>query len=200
MNKVIITILSIIVLMISILVGIQVFKTQNNNITEHQIAQISEEIEDDCTEEWKELYEQNTMNLQVNTQENIRLSPNCSFTFQTHYTGCGHTSRKYMNIPQQLVNKTEEELQELYNEWKIKTFTTNEVILEKEETGECGEHYVLRDVDGKIVIYVIKDGKEEEYEKTEISTDYLTETDKITMKEGLKVNRKRELKSSNRRF
>ncbi len=196
MNKVIITILSIIVLMISILVGIQVFKTQNNNVTEHQIAQISEEIEDDCTEEWKELYEQNTMNLQVNTQENIRLSPNCSFTFQTHYTGCGHTSRKYMNIPQQLVNKTEEELQELYNEWKIKTFTTNEVILEKEETGECGEHYVLRDVDGKIVIYVIKDGKEEEYEKTEISTDYLTETDKITMKDGLKVIRKRELKSS----
>ena len=196
MNKVIITILSIIVLMISILVGIQVFKTQNNNVTEHQIAQISEEIEDDCTEEWKELYEQNTINLQVNTQESIRLSPNCSFTFQTHYTGCGHTSRKYMNIPQQLVNKTEEELQELYNEWKIKTFTTNEVILEKEETGECGEHYVLRDVDGKIVIYVIKDGKEEEYEKTEISTDYLTETDKITMKEGLNVIRKRELKSS----
>ena len=197
MNKVIITILSIIVLMISILVGIQVFKTQNNNVTEHQIAQISEEIEDDCTEEWKELYEQNTMNLQVNTQEDIRLSPNCSFTFQTHYTGCGHTSRKYMNIPQQLVNKTEEELQELYNDWKITTFTANEVILEKEETGECGEHYILRDVDGKIVIYVIKDGKEEEYEKTEISTDYLTETDKITMKEGLKVNRKRELKSSN---
>ncbi len=197
MNKVIITILSIIVLMISILVGIQVFKTQNNNVTEHQIAQISEEIEDDCTEEWKELYEQNTMNLQVNTQEDIRLSPNCSFTFQTHYTGCGHTSRKYMNIPQQLVNKTEEELQELYNDWKITTFTANEVILEKEETGGCGEHYILRDVDGKIVIYVIKDGKEEEYEKTEISTDYLTETDKITMKEGLKVNRKRELKSSN---
>ncbi len=193
MNKVIITILSIIVLMIAILVGIQVFKTQNDNVTQHQIAQISEEIEDDCTEEWKELNSQNSINLQVNTQENIKLSPNCSFTFQTHYTGCGHTSRKYMNIPQQLVNNTKEQLQELYNDWKITTFKDNEVILEKEVSGECGEHYVLRDVNGKIVIYIMKDGKEEEYEKTEISTDYLTETDKITMQEGLKVNGKENL-------
>ncbi len=192
MNKTIITIISIIAIITAIWGGIKIFEIQKGNQEEHQ-AKVSEIIEDECTEEWKELNMQNTIDLQTNTQEQIKLSPNCNFTFKTHYTGCGHTSNEYNNIPQQLVNKTESEIQELYNDWKVTTFTSNEVILEKEENGECGEHYILRDVDGKIVVYVMGEKGEEEYEKTEIATDYLTETDKITIKEGLKIYGKENL-------
>ena len=60
--------------------------------------------------------------------------------------------------------------------------------MNKTEQGECGEHYVLRDIDGKIVINIIdSEGKEKEYQKTDISTDYLTDTDKIEIKNGIKV-------------
>ncbi len=193
MNKAIVFVMCIIAIIFAIFLGIQVFKIQNEKDNIEYNVQLSEAIEDECTEEWKELNSENVLNLQVSTQENVTLSPNCSFTFQTHYLGCGHTSKKYINIPQQLVNKTKEELQELYQDYKITKFTANDVILEKETEGECGEHYVLRDVDGKVVIYVIKNDKEEEYERTEISTDYLTETDKIAMKNGLKVFGKEEL-------
>lgn len=79
-------------------------------------------------------------------------------------------------------------MEELYSDWNIEKFQNNEVILSKTENGECGEHYVIRDVNGQIVIYIIdNNGEEKEYEKTEIATEYLTETDKITIKNGLKV-------------
>ncbi len=196
MNKIIIAIISIIIIIIAIFGGIKLFETINNNQVSNQIqyqTETSEVIEDECTEEWEELNNKNTLNLQANTQEQIQLSPNCSFTFQTHYEECGHTSRQYNNIPTQLVNKTKEEIQQLYNDWEITTFTSNEVVLDKNMEGECGEHYVLREVAGKIVIYVMKNNTEEEYQKTEISTDYLTETDKITIREGLKVYGKENL-------
>ena len=81
MNKIFIVLISIIVLSIAIFLGVQTFKTQNEKKkVENQIA-LSETIEDDCTEEWKELNAENTLDLQVNTQEQERLSPNCSLKF-----------------------------------------------------------------------------------------------------------------------
>ncbi len=191
-----ITIIAVAIIMTAIWAGIKLFETRDEQQMANQIeyqTEISEEIEDECTEEWEALQNENMLNLQANTQEQIQLSPNCSFTFQTHYAGCGHTSRQYNHIPQQLVNKTEAQIQELYSDWKITTFTSNEVILEKDMEGQCGEHYVLREVAGKIVVYVVGENGEEEYEKTEIATDYLTETDKITIREGLKVYGKENL-------
>ena len=52
----------------------------------------------------------------------------------------------------------------------------------------------MKDKDGKVVIYkLLEDGTENEYEVTDISTEYITDTDKINMKIGIKVNGKQEL-------
>ena len=60
--------------------------------------------------------------------------------------------------------------------------------------GECGEHYIVRDRGGQVVIYnVQKDGTETEYEVTGITTQYLTDTDKINMEKGIEVNGKQNL-------
>ena len=116
------------------------------------------------------------------------------FTQEKYYEKCGHTTRQYSNIPEELVNKTREQLQESYPDWEIETFASNEVVLSKKIEGECGEHYVVRDTDGKVTIYqVTESGQEIEFEQTEISTEYLTETDKINMKNGIRVNGKEEL-------
>ena len=46
-------------------------------------------------------------------------------------------------------------------------------------SGECDEHYILKENEGKINIYKINENQQEElYETTEISVDYLTEEDK----------------------
>lgn len=56
------------------------------------------------------------------------------------------------------------------------------------------EHYVLKAVNKYIKVYSIgKDEKEELYLSTDISTEYLPETDKISLREGIHVYSKEEL-------
>ena len=68
------------------------------------------------------------------------------------------------------------------------------MILYREVDGECGEHYLVKEKDGKVVVYkILENGEEQEYETTQISTDYLTDTDKIEMQNGIRVNGQQEL-------
>lgn len=193
MNKVIVAMICIIVIIGAIFTGIFLFRPKEEapeGETEIKVAE-EEEILDECTEEYEQLQQENM--LETNSEEE-KISPNCSFTLEKYYEKCGHTTRQYSNIPEELVNKTREQLQESYPDWEIKTFASNEIVLSKKMEGECGEHYVVRDTDGKVTIYqVTENGQEIEFEQTEISTEYLTETDKINMKNGIRVNGKEEL-------
>ena len=48
----------------------------------------------------------------------------------------------YLKYADVLVNKTQEDLKEKYEDWNIEKFSDTEIILSKEEEGECGEHYI----------------------------------------------------------
>ena len=116
------------------------------------------------------------------------------FRLKKLYKKCGHETSEHLEISEELVNKTKEQLQEKYNGWEIEKFSDTEIILSKYEEGVCGEHYMIRDNNGQVTIYeVLEDGKEQEYEVTDISTEYLTDTDKINMKNGIEVNGKQNL-------
>mgnify|MGYP004566482335 CR=1 FL=1 len=53
---------------------------------------------------------------------------------------------------------------------------------------------MVKDNEGKVTIYKIQeDGSETKVEETDIYTEYLTETDKINMKNGIRANGKQEL-------
>ena len=193
MNKVIIILAIILVILCAAILGVQVYMNNNTNVakveSENNIA-LSEKVTDECTEEWNAISENV---LETNSLEEIKLSPNCSFIFKKYYSGCEHTTNEYMNIPEELVNMNKESVQEKYPDWEITEFEANEVIMQKTFEGECGEHYVLRDVDNTIVVFKLENGVEQEYEKTSISTEYLPETDKISFREGLEVNGKENL-------
>lgn len=190
MNKVIITLISILVIIGAIIFGVALYtpKKEEAPTTVERIAE--ENIVDDCTDEYDEI--QNQM-IETNAQEE-KISPNASMTLNRYYTKCGHTASEYLEVPEELVNKTKNELQEKYAGWKVSKFTDSEIVLEKEENGECGEHYIVREDEGKVTIYeVLSDGTEKEYERTEIATEYLTETDKSNMEKGIIVNGKQNL-------
>lgn len=184
--------ISIIVIIVAIFTAIAIFHPNSAEDTgeiETEIAE--EEILDDCTDEYKEIEYRNT--IKANTQEE-KASPNCSLTTKTYYEKCGHTKSEYANLPQDLVNLTENEIQEKYPEDKIEKFSSNEIILYQEKEGECGEHYMVKDKEGTVVIYqILEDGSQKEIETTGISTEYLPETDKINMENGIQVNGKQEL-------
>ena len=192
MNKVITGLICAIVILVGIITAVVISKPNESKEQVKEETQLADEnILDECTDEYEELQE-NEM-LQTNAQEE-KISPNCSFTVRTYYKGCGHITSQYNNIPDELVNKTEEELKEMHPEYLIETFKSNEVVVYIEKEGECGEHYLVKDLNGTVVIYErSSDGTERLIEETGISTDYLPETDKIQIQEGIEVNGKQEL-------
>ncbi len=166
-------------------------KSSNENI-QNVINSVSEKIEDDCTKEYEELNESSNI-LETNSNEE-KISPNCLITLKRHYDKCGHTTKEYIDISDDLVNKTKEDIKDKYPTWEIEKFSSGEIILYKECSGECDEHYILKENEGKINIYKINENQQEElYETTEISVDYLTEEDKKNIKDGIKVNGKENL-------
>ena len=150
---------------------------------------ISEVIEDECTEEYEESQSATTV---VSKEEKV--AANAQLILKKYYRNCEHTINEYVEIPPELVNMTEEEVQAEYPDWEVIGFDTGKVTLYKEFEGECGEHFKLRVEDEKVVIYIVNsDGSESIYEKTNISSEYLTETDLINMQDGLEIYSKEEL-------
>ena len=154
---------------------------------------ISEKIEDECTEEYKEeqMEKQNTTEVS-STEEKV--AANAILILKKYYTKCDHTINEYVELPQELVNLTKEQVQEKYADWQVIGFEKGKITLYKEFDDVCGEHFKLKIEDGKVVVYTVNnDGTETLYEKTNISSEYLTETDLLNMQDGLEIYGKEEL-------
>ena len=190
MNKVIITMIAIIAILSAIFTAITLFKPNEEQDIAENIQQVSEEeILDDCTDEYESIQE-----IIKTNYEQEKTSPNCTLITKTYYKDCGHTTNQYSNLPENDVNLTEIELQEEYRDYKIENFSSNEIVLFQEKDGECGEHYMVKDKDGMVTVYqILEDGTQKEIEVTAVTTEYLTETDKISMKNGILVNGKQNL-------
>ena len=154
---------------------------------------IAEKIEDECTEEYKEeqMEKQNTTEVS-STEEKV--AANAILILKKYYTKCDHTINEYVELPQELVNLTKEQVQEKYADWEVIGFEKGKITLYKEFDDVCGEHFKLKVEDGKIVVYKENnDGSETLYEKTNISSEYLTEADLLNMQDGLEIYGKEEL-------
>ena len=192
MNKTVIAILVTITVIAGIVAAIFLINGESSSKEQVEPEQIemAEEVTDECTEEY-EYMEQET---EQAASEEEKLSPNAVLTFEKYYTDCQHTINRYEEVPEELVNATKEELQTKYNTWQIKEFLPEKVVLYQEIEGSCGEHYMLRDVNGTINIYELgQNGEETLLEETDIATEYLTETDMIDIQNGLIVYGKENL-------
>lgn len=191
MKKSWIIILVVAIIIIGIIAGLAIYnknEKSKNNIVENEINTISEKVTDECTEEYEELERQAKLDIETNSSEE-KISPNCLITLKRYYNECQHTINEYIDIPQNLVNGTQEDLEKEYPNWEIQKYSSNEIILYREFDSNCGQHFILRNDNGKITIYKINENNEEEvYERTEISVEYLTETDKVEIQNGIRVN------------
>ena len=193
MKKSIIISAVIVLFILGTVIGIILISNFSGEKKDIEISeQNQEEIYDECTDEYEEMLESNTL-VEETSSEGEKISPNCSIIFRRYYNDCGHTIEQYSSIPTELVNKTEEDLQEQYEGWIIEEFSRNQIILYREFDSECGEHYVLREKDGKIVVYLKTGDIEEIVEETDIATEFLTETDRIKLQDGIEANGRMEL-------
>ena len=186
MRKILIIVLIVVIIAIGVVLGIFIYNNNQNNknksnIIENEINIISEKVTDDCIEEMPEEIE--------TTSQEEKISPNCLVVLKKYYEECNHTINEYVDVPQDLVNGTEEDLKKEYPYWEIEKFSSTEIVLYKEFNSNCGQHFVVKEDEGKITVYKINENNEEEiYEKTEISVEYLSETDKSKISEGIRVN------------
>ena len=186
-----IKILAIILLTISIIMlSYILFWREEVNNNEAKIDNyISEVVEDECTEEYEEMQKVAVVSV---TEE--KLSANAILILKKYYDKCEHTINEYVELPPELVNMTEKEVQAEYPEWEVIGFEKGKLTLYKEYQDVCEEHFKLKIEDGKVVIYIINnDGTESIYEKTNISSEYLTETDLLNIQDGLEIYGKEEL-------
>lgn len=187
MNKIIIMLLSIIVVIAAMVTALIIYMPEKEESV--KIANIAQNKVDNDKNEME-----NVINVvETNTNEE-RISPNAFITFKQTYNECGHTKVEFVEVPQEFVNLTEEELKQKYPEWNVEKFTDTDIILNKDVKGNCNEHYIVKDVNGIVTVFrVLADETEEEYQVTDIATEYLTDTDKIEMEKGIKVNGKQNL-------
>ena len=189
MRKQYIIAICIIAFFTSLIITMNIVKENKLQNTKKEVK-ISEKIEDECTEEYTK---ETKIEEVVATKEKV--SANSQLILKKYFKQCDHTINEYVEMPQELVNLTKEEVQNKYNDWKVIGFEPNKVTLYKEFDDMCGEHFKLRVEEGKIVIYQLdKEGNESIYEKTNISSEYLTKTDLISIENGgLDVYGKEEL-------
>ena len=119
---------------------------------------------------------------------NMKISPNAVIIKKCYYKKCDHLIKDVIDIPEELVNKTENDVREKYKGWKLEGYSPNEIVLYKEFSGICDEHYVVKDNNGVIGIFSEdENGVQEFVEDTDIETQYLPEEDQENLKVGMKV-------------
>jgi len=187
MRKLYIVIVTAILFIISFFVGKYIYKI--SRIDSALIAKLKENSEI-MQKENQEMY------LPTVASDNIKLSPNAILVFKTEYDECGHSLNEYKNILQDEVNMNKKQLQGKYLDWNISEFGEKEVVLQKKVKGSCGQHFVIREKDGNLAVYVLDENDVETLkEETSISTKYLTEIDLLKLKDGIRVNGLEELNS-----
>ena len=189
MKKQYIIAICIIAFFTSLIITMNIVKENKLQNTKKE-AKISEKVEDECTEECTK---ETKIEEVVATKDKV--SANSQLIIKKYFKQCDHTINEYVEMPQELVNLTKEEVQNKYNDWKVIGFEPNKVTLYKEFDDMCGEHFKLKVEEGKIVIYQKnKEGNQSINEKTNISSEYLTQTDLISIENGgLDVYGKEEL-------
>ena len=116
------------------------------------------------------------------------ISPNAIIIKKTYYEACDHLIKKVEDIPEELINKSEDDVATLYPDWKIEKYSPTEITLYKTSKDNCGEHYFVQEHNGVIGIYTTdRYGVKTLKEDTEISTLYLPEEDIQNLKAGVEI-------------
>lgn len=123
-----------------------------------------------------------------------KTTPNTMIIFETYFAKCGHSEVEKNLVKTEDVNKTKEQIREKYSDYKLVRFSQEEIKFYREKNQMCENHYVLKEKDGKIVVYSFDEsGAETLKTETDILTKYLPEEDIELLKKGIKANSEAQL-------
>lgn len=96
----------------------------------------------------EELYE-NTNTVMTGAKEE-KVSPNTNFALKKYYDECSHFDYEEAELPNELVNLNQQEIEDYYDDWEVEKFTGEDLVLAKEVNGYCNQHFLIR-LDGENV-------------------------------------------------
>ena len=108
MKKQYIIAICIIAFFTSLIITMNIVKENKLQNTKKE-AKISEKVEDECTEECTK---ETKIEEVVATKEKV--SANSQLIIKKYFKQCDHTINEYVEMPQELVNLTKEEVQNMY--------------------------------------------------------------------------------------
>ena len=140
--------------------------------------------------------DENENNAQIVSANIKKISPYCKLTIKKYFKNCGHTTIETIDIPKELVNMTESELQQKYEKWSIKKFEEKEIYLYREIEAKCSSHFVVKEDDGKVAVFAQITNDKMQYKKmTNIDFEALRDEDKKLIKAGVELYGEEELSS-----
>lgn len=186
-KKWIISIIATIIIGFILGISIALFTERNRNETEGTEFVDEKELAGNLNEQGANNLSSNLNVIETSAQENL-VSPNAIIIKKTYYEACDHLIRKVEEIPENLVNKTEQDIKTEFSDWNVEEFSPTQITLYKSVSGNCGEHYFVQEHNGVIGIYTIDEyGVKTLKEDTEISTQYLPEEDMNNLKAGVEI-------------
>lgn len=122
----------------------------------------------------------------ANLEEKVGI--NTEFALKKYYNECGHVHFNYVELPNEFINLTQKEIEEIYPDWKIEEFSLDRVTLAKNIDKICDDHYVIKLGKENIEIYKMLEAEDFELlRETSISKEYLTKEDIEKLEEGIFV-------------
>ena len=144
-KKVLIIISSIVIVAIGVVSGIWIAVKANEPDKQY----VAEKVTDECTEEYEKYKDEEPI---VTNAIEERLTPNSKLILKKYYTSCKHTIEENVELPKELVNMSEKEMQKQYPDWEVIGFNSDEAILYKEVEGVCNEHFKITIENNRIVV------------------------------------------------
>lgn len=184
-RKVSIWLMIVIIFILSIVCGYFIAKSiKLNGVISSEKKQMENEI---SLEEIKKLE-----SAKVVDSKEEKIGTNTQVILRTNYSLCGH-EEEHLEDKSNVINLKREELEKLYIGWNITNFSVDEVYLERDVEGICGEHYVVTEENGLVVVYkknvnnATGEIGREEFITTDISVEYLPQEDLNNIRSGEEI-------------
>ncbi len=176
MRKEYLYIVILVVLIAAVIGGIVGVLKRTPNISEAKAANEVQNVPE----------KENTVVTTASSEEKV--SPNATFALKKYYDECSHFDYEEAELPHELVNLTQEEVEEYYAGWEVEKFAKDQLVLTKEIDGYCNQHFLIKLDNDLVNIYRVGTlGELNQYQATDISKDYLPEEDIGKLEEGIPV-------------
>lgn len=168
-----------------IVFGFGMYTYNKDNVSDMNVVN-TQKLAESTNEE--NVYNEMTNDIIETSSTNSNVSPNAIITEKRYYESCDHLIREVVDVPEELINLGKNEVKEYYSGWTIEKYSPTEIIVYREFKGICNEHYVVKEHEGVLGIYIENDEKVQEWlEDTEIEVQYLPEKDVQEFKVGVRV-------------